>query len=125
MEEVMMLASSESLRSAGGRYARTVEDGNSLLARCGDFVSPAGLSAPLQVALMPRSGWCFYHAVLHQLAEMGRAPGELHRHVLGLAMLDALIVCREQFEEAMGIEEQAEPEQRARRRQFLAIRLRV
>ena len=55
---------------------------NALLQRCGDFVAPSGACGPLQVAIIPGLGRCFYDAVLHQLADCGDARLHAHADVL-------------------------------------------
>ena len=87
---------------------------NGLLQRCGDFVAPSGVCGPLQVAIIPGQGRCFYDAVLHHLADCGDARLHAHADVLTLSMLQALSTCREQFEEAIAIDEASQEVQRKR-----------
>ena len=92
---------------------------NGLLQRCGDFVAPSGACGPLQVAIIPGQGRCFYDAVLHQFADCGDSQLFAHADVLTLSMLQALCTCREQFEEAIAIDEASQEGQGAQRKMYV------
>ena len=92
---------------------------NALLAHCGDFVSPSGEFGPLQVAIIPGAGRCFYDAVLHQLAESGGAGLVAHAEVLMLSMLEALSTCRDHFEEMLIISERSDEVQLMQRKSYV------
>ena len=92
---------------------------NALLARCGDFAAPSGEFGPLEVAIIPGAGRCFYDAVLHQLAESGGAGRVAHADVLTLSMLEALSTCREQFEEFLTADEKSNEVQLSQRKEYV------
>ena len=92
---------------------------NALLARCSDFAAPSGEFGPLQVAIIPGAGRCFYDAVLHQLAESGGAGLVAHADVLALSMLEALSTCRDDFEEMLAISEKSDEVQLLQRKSYV------
>ena len=92
---------------------------NALLAHCGDFAAPSGEFGPLQVAIIPGAGRCFYDAVLHQLADSGGAGLVAHADVLALSMLEALSTCRDHFEEMLAIHEKSDEVQLLQRKSYV------
>ena len=104
-------ASVEIASCESSEEARTLT--NALLRRCGVFLAPSGEFCPLEVAVIPGEGRCFYDVVLHQLSESGGAGLLAHADVLTLSMLEALSTCREQFEEFLAADEESQEAQRS------------
>ncbi len=107
----MQAATKASLASKGGEHASVYDQANQLLAELGEFQTVSGSKGLLHIQQVPASGKCFHHAILQQLPDLGFQSIHATADALSLAMLSALMGCREERSEALA----AEPEQDLRR----------